>query len=396
MKKLYIVLLALAVGVFFASTALAFHEGSEGTAEGALGVSGTYYMDAESNDDNAGGSSKWYDDEMELVLRVNLNDVTAVIDFEITDDETWDGSNNSSGGLLNGYWIQWAAMDNLNVKIGEYAPSFGHKVLIYADPQAHHIGLTYGLDSVDLGFYLGKVAEGATYDDEVAEDDIDSMTLTANIKGVDFFSKLNFIYVSVQSGDDSTDGGGTSPMATFAGDASSYLGFDSGFTIGPVGVALEYGSVASDVDAIDGGNFMLVDLGLDDLVGFDLNVHYFSSSEEFSDSALGMGVGDYYPYRIIGWRDAAGPADGLTEVTLIGVSGSYAINDKATFTAKALVSGEQADNALGTEVDLGVNYKFADNVSARFDYNMASLDDENYGTDDDSATDMRARFTFKF
>ena len=386
MKKLSIVMLALVVGVFFAGTALAFHEGTEGTAEGSLGITGSYSVDAESNDDNAGGTSTWYDDDMEIVIKLNKNNVTGVIDLEVTDDETFDGSNVSTPNIVNGYWVQWAAMDNLNVKIGEYAPSFGHKVLIYADPQAHHIGLTYGLDSVDLGFYLGKVDEGATIDDEIAEDDIDSMTLTANVKGVDFFSKLNFIYVSIQSGDDST----------MTGDAASYLGFDSGFSAGPVSVAFEYGSVASDLDAIDGGNFMLADFGLDELVGFDLNIHYFASNEEFSDSALGMGVGDYYPYRIIGWRDAGGPADGLTDVTLIGISGSYAINDKATFTAKALVSGEQADNALGTEVDLGVNYKFADNVSARFDYNMASPDSEAYGANDDSATDMRARFTFKF
>ncbi|UCG37717.1 MAG: hypothetical protein JSV00_05785, partial [bacterium] len=232
MKKLSIILLALALAVFFAGSAMAFHEGDEGTAEGALGITGTYTLDGEINQDNAGGDSRWFDDDLEVVIRVNMLGVTGVIDLEISDDETFDGNDtegDSSDSLIDNYWVEWNAMDNLKVKMGEYALTFGKAVFIYADPPAHHIGLIYsGLDNATLSFFLGKVDEGATTNDESSDDDIDSMSLLINVKGVDFFKKLDIIYVSATAADDAT--------ATF-GDSASYIGLDTAFSAGPVAVA---------------------------------------------------------------------------------------------------------------------------------------------------------------
>jgi hypothetical protein len=404
MKKLYIVLLALVVGVFFASTALAFHEGSEGTAEGALGVSGTYYFDAESTDGNDGSERRGYDDDLEIVLRLNKGTVTGVIDFEISDDGTWDGSNISRGTNLNAsndyvvmgtpggnaivtdtntvtklidnYWIEWAAMDDLTVKIGEYSNSFGRAVLIYADPPAHVIGFKYsGLDAAALGLYLGKIDEGSTTN---TDDDVDSITLTANFK-IEALSKANFIYITADAD----------------GDTSTYIGADLGLTAGPVALGFEYGAVTSDTFAVDGGNFMVAEVGLDELIGFDLNINYFSSNEDFNVDGFGWGHRDFYPYKITGWTDVNGPDD-LTDMTLIGLSASYGLNDKATLSGKILASGESRDMALGTEVDVRLTYKFDDNVTGYFDVATLSPDSEYYGPFDDSVTDMRARLLFKF
>jgi hypothetical protein len=377
MKKLSIVLLALVVGVFFAGTAMAFHNGDEGTSEGALGITGKYTIDAESyaiGDVDA----NWYDDDMEIVLRLNQGTVTGVVDLEITDDENFDGtSKDRTGDLVDNYWVEWAAMDNLKVKIGEYGLSFGAKVLIYAKPAAHHIGVTYQLDAVDLGFYLGKVDEGAEKNDDVIEDDVDSISLLVNVKSVDFFSKLAFLYVTQ---DDSVD------------NQLTYIGFDSKFMAGPVAVNLEYGSVGSDDATYDGGNFLLAQIGLDDVVGFDFNVDYFSSSEEFDDTMLSATGGDFYPYMIVTFR--SGFLGDLNECTLIGLSGSYAINDKMTLVGKVLASGTYGvdDDSVGTEIDAHLKYKFDDNVNATFTVATWSGGDAS----DDSATDLRARFAFKF
>jgi hypothetical protein len=383
MKKLSIVLLALVVGVFFASTALAFHEGDEGTAEGALGVTGKYTLDAESAVDNDGAEGAWFDDDLELVLRINQGTVTATIDFEISDDE-WFDTNVAWRplDLIDNYYVEWQAQDNLKVKIGEYGISFGHKVLIYADPWAHQVGLTYGLDAVDLGFYLGKIWEGG-YDDAVVEDDIDSLTLTASVKNVDFFSKLEFIYLQAT-------------YEEFWGDfTDTYLGFNSAFDVGPVGVALEYGTIGSDFAAIDGGNFILADFDLDEITGYGLKIHFFQSNEEFFDTALGFGGGDYYPYMLYTFR--AGDGGTLNDLMLIGVSGSHALNDKTTLIAKALVSGEWGpnDDSVGTELDFHAKYKFDDNVTGTFTVATWTPGD-GFGAADDTATDLRARFVFTF
>jgi hypothetical protein len=378
MKKLYIVLLALAVGVFFASTAMAFHEGSEGTAEGALGVTGSYTFDAESTDGNDGSERKAYDDDMEIVLRLNKGTVTGVVDLEINDGN-FEGAANNFG--VDNYWIEWAAMDDLTVKIGEYSNSFGRAVLIYADPPAREIGFKYsGFDAAALGLYIGKVTEGVT---TVETDDVDTITLTANFT-VEALSKLNFIYITGDAD----------------GDKATYIGADVGLTAGPVALGFEYGAVTADTFAVDGGNFMVAEVGLDELLGFDLNINYFSSNEDFNIDGFGWGHRDFYPYKIVAWTDAASSdgrdPDKLNEMTLIGLSASYGLNDKATLSGKLLASGTANDDALGTEIDVRLTYKFDDNVTGYFDVATLSPDSEFYGTNDDSVTDMRARFSFKF
>ena len=79
-------MLALAFAVSFAGSALAFHQGDEGTSEGSLGISGKYTVDAETYEDNNGTKGAWYDDDLEVVIRVNQGSVTGVIALEISDD----------------------------------------------------------------------------------------------------------------------------------------------------------------------------------------------------------------------------------------------------------------------------------------------------------------------
>jgi hypothetical protein len=386
MKKFSIILLALVFTVSFVGAAMAYHEGDEGTSEGALGVYGKYTLDAESYSGQGDAETKWYDDDFELVFKVNLGTVTGVVDLEISDDEDFAGGSaegNAPGSIIDNYWIEWNSpiVDGLKFKIGEYGLTFGRAVIIYADPAAHTIGGTYALEGVDLGLYVSKVVDPKAND----SNDHDVLTFTANVKSIDFFKKLNFIYLS--GADDIND------------ESYSVIGIDTAFEAGPVDIALEYGSVSDDV-VTNEADFTYAQFGLDRVVGYGLNLEYFTTSDtgnlnERTDYGSGLG-GDYYPLMIYAFR--SGVNSDLEDVTMIMLGGSYGINDNNTLKGKVLVSGDAGpnDDSIGTEFDLHLVHKFADDISATFTYASWSPGDAYFGGDGDTQTDLRARFSFKF
>ncbi len=173
MKRLSIFLLALAFAVTFAVPAMAVHEGSLDTGPPPPGMEegwamyGDYTIDGEIYDQGA-SESKWYDDEFQFVIKVDRGPVTATVDFEISDDEFFEGSTINPGSnasyvldetisgvdhnadgdtadkitvntydhLLDNYFIEYdagARVEGLGVKIGEYGNSFGRKVAIYSE-----------------------------------------------------------------------------------------------------------------------------------------------------------------------------------------------------------------------------------------------------------------------
>jgi len=77
MKKLSIILLALAFALAFTVPAMAIHIGSEGTSPATLGISGTYQFDGQI-DDTDNGKDEYFDDDLELVMKYVTGDVTAV------------------------------------------------------------------------------------------------------------------------------------------------------------------------------------------------------------------------------------------------------------------------------------------------------------------------------
>jgi hypothetical protein len=373
MKKLSIILLALAFAVSFAGSAMAVHVGDEGTTEGAVGLSGSYTLDAEDNTSNSGVQGQQYDDDLEVVLTINQSAVTAVIDLEISDDGTFDGSGASRpGDVVDNYYVKWDYNDALSFKIGEYGLSFGKKVAVYADPAAHHIGVMYGLDAVDLGLYIGKVAENGTDPDE----DTDAMTLTANFKGIDLFSKLNFVIINQT--DEVNDV------------KTNYTGAEAALMAGPVALGIEYGAYGGDAE----GSFYILDLGLDELVGFDLNVEYFSSNEDFSDQGFSASGGDYYPLFVYEWK---GGDNNFNETSLIILNGSYAVNDMVTLKAAVLASGSFAGESIGNEFDAHAVFALADNVTGTLSYGTWTPSDDYVGVGgDDTAKGIRGRLAFKF
>ncbi len=208
MKKLSIILLALAFALVMAVPAMAIHVGSDQTAEGGLGITGTYKIDGQS-DDRDGTKEEWYDDDFELVMKYSTGAVTAVIDLEISDDGTYDGKDVQRGNvtvpttppdtdtrtkLVDNYWVSYQAMDALMLKFGEYSCGFA-RVISTDGACGHNIQGTYSLDQADITLILSKITEGT---DAGGDDgDVDETVLKVDVKEAGPFDTLAIYYNSM-------------------------------------------------------------------------------------------------------------------------------------------------------------------------------------------------------
>ena len=359
MKKLSIIMLALAFAIVSAGAAFA----------GDVSMTGKYVFDGEDRSDNTGAEGAWYDDDLDITLKITEGNVTAGLALEISDDETFDGGdiNNSTGGgtsFVNDYYVMYQAMDNLSLKFGQYGYTFGNAIGAYAYG-GHNVQANYGLDAADISLILSKIEEDG-------EDDDDSMILTVNVKEAGPFTKLGFAYIS-ETNDASGD------------DEEGFIGLEAALPIGPVAFSLEYGSFSSD-GAGDGGNYMLFGFGLDELVGFDLDLLVFNSNEDLDASMFGN---DYDAMKIL--------TGDIAETTWAALAASYAYNDNLTLAGKALVYGVAGpdDDTIGMEFDLSGTYALADNASYAAGYASWAPGDI-AGADDDTYTKLWHRLTFTF
>ena len=87
MKKLSIILLALAFALVMTVPALAIHIGSEGTSDGSLGITGTYQFDGQVDDDDNGKNEYW-DDDLEVGVALG-NDAVQRLCEEVAMVVTW-------------------------------------------------------------------------------------------------------------------------------------------------------------------------------------------------------------------------------------------------------------------------------------------------------------------
>ena len=360
MKKLSIILLALAFALVMTVPALAIHIGDDGTAEGGLGITGTYKIDGQSNDDD-GTKSAAYDDDFEVVLKFATGPVVATIDLEISDDGSYDGKDITRGAdIVDNYYVTYQAMDALMFKFGEYSCAFG-RAIGTDGACAHNIQATYSLDAADITLILSK-------EDELGEDDDDAMVIKVDVKEAGPFTTL-----SLASYTDANDGSGDPE--------SSYTGLDVALPIGPVAFAMEYGANGSDNE----GNFMLFEIGLEELIGFDVTINYFMSSDDYLAPYSGD---DYAPLGV--FFDEVN--DGQTDATALWVDFGYGVNDNLSVSAAVLAMAENdAGDDLGTEFDVGMKYKLADNVTYQASY--ASFTE---GDVEPDRSELFHRLTLKF
>ena len=238
--------------------------------------------------------------------------------------------------------------DALTLKIGEFF--IGSSAIADDTTGGFNIQAMYGMDSVDLAFAIVKKREdgNASSADADGDEDTDRLVLSADFKEAGPMTKLYLAFV--MENNEATEEG------------ASFMLLDAAAPIGPVTLGLQYGSFGG-TDEISGadaeGNYMLVDIGLEELIGFDLNFQYFSAS----DDLYGGWEEDYAPYQLI-QDEVVLTSETSRDMTTMALTGSYAYNDKLSFGgAYIMAETTDAGDEIGTEFDVIANYKIADNVS---------------------------------
>jgi hypothetical protein len=116
---------------------------------------------------------------------------------------------------------------------------------------------------------------------------------------------------------------------------------------------------------------MLVDIGLEELIGFDLGVRYFTAT----DDLYAGWQEDYAPYQII--QDEVQLTETSRDMTVIGLIGSYGYSDKLSFSGAYVMATTTEDgDDIGSEIDLIANYKIADNVTYKAAVSQFSQGDD--------------------
>lgn len=371
MKKFSITLLALALALVFTVPAMAISLGDDQSPEGSIGFSGRYQFDGEARDVD-GVKTDWFDDDLDLSIILIKGDVKALIGLEIADTNPWEGSDNQTSGVTNvvdNYYVEWSAMDNLKVKIGEYGLSFG-RAIGTDTAGARQIQVTYSMDAVDITGALIKNASDITN-----EDDDDELYLKLSAKEAGPFTKLDVVSYT--------------QMNDVSANENSYIGVDLALPLGPVDLGFEYGANGGDLE----GTFMLIEIGLEELVGFDLGVNYFVSSDDYTGPYDGN---DWAPGMILGDQVNGNVGD----MTAIWLNAKYAVNDKLSIGGIAILSAENdAGTEYGTEIDVALMYKIADNIDYKLGYGTYSEGDFGAGSpvgDDVDRTEIFHRLQFKF
>jgi hypothetical protein len=387
MKKLSIVLLALAFAIVSAGAVFA----------GDPDISGKYVIDSEDlnwdDDQNA-----WWDVDIDVYFTWTEGNSTVYWRAELADTD--DVASGKGTNIVDDLWISYQFNDNLKLKVGEY--------FMATNPIADdttggwNVQLMYGMDAVDLSVTIDKEVEGLDTTGANTEDaDIDRYILDANFKEAGPLTKLNFRYVSETN--------------EAASEGASLMAVKFALPAGPVTIDGEYGTFSGtngiavsgtdapkyglagavdpgDIDAE--GDYMMFTFGLDELVGFGLDIGYLATSEDL----YALWQEDFAPFQII-LDDISPAAESNANVTAIWVGGDYAYNDNLTLGATYIMASltddagaNDAGDTFGSEIDLIANYKFADNVSYKFAIGMFSEGDISVG----DATKVMQRITVTF
>ena len=374
MKKFSIILLALAFGLVMTVPALAIHIGDERDPQGALGITGQYVLDGEKVDYD-GDEAAWYDNDVDVNFTWNMGDVTVRWRAELDDTEGLEGAKNNAG-IIDDLWVMYKASDALSFKFGEYF--IGSSAVADDTTGGFNIQVMYGLDAVDLSLAIAKLDEdGASSSaDADGDEDVERYVLGASFKEAGPMTKLNLTYVME---DDQVNEEGP-----------SFMLLEAGLPIGPVSLGLEYGSFGgTDSGGADAeGNYMIFDIGLEELVGFDLGINYFVAS----DDLFGDWEEDYAPFQII-QDEVVIDSETSRDMTTIALTGSYGVNDNLKISAAYIMAETTEDgDEIGSEIDVVANYKIADNVT--YKAAIGSFSDGDLGFGDITKYFNRLTFTF--
>jgi hypothetical protein len=397
MKKFSVILLAMAIAAVFAAPAMAVHVGDVGTGNTSLAIQGKYKLDGEYQeiswkdpgivspgtpiDGVKDVSNTFMDDDFELVVVGVIGDVKGVVDWEIADG-AFAGHTNFDVRVDN-YWVEWKFHDNWNFKAGEYAINWARNFAIY-NGGGRNIRLDWDLEGVKLVGIYGKVVDDVRLDgDSVVEADQNQIYLGASVKSISFFSALDFVLVYqnlMQSGD-------TGDIPNDKSYGTGFFSVNYGIPLGNFWINGELGSFFGDAtptaadetagiypDPSDAkGIYNITEVGVD-VNGWVIEGVLLYTDEDFkaTQDVESRFDDDYQPLE---WFLDEFNGFGQN-VTALWFTVDKSINDKlavggaimpfATQTGE-VISGAGTED-YGTEIDLNLTYKLADNVKYNLNF----------------------------
>jgi len=360
MKKLSIILLALALALVFTVPAMAIHIGEDDSPEGSLGITGRYQFDGEMRDIDAPGFDvkDYFDDDLDISLVMIKGPVKAFLGLEPGDTNPFEGTGHK--GIVDNYYIDWSAMDNLTFRIGEYGLSF-NRTIGTDGAGARNIQATYNMDALDIIGALIIEDDGANgamagTTTSATDDDNNTLMVRLNVNEAGPFTKLDIVSYTEMNDVE---------VLGVAADENSYIGVDLAVPVGPIDIAFEYGGNGGDLD----GEFMLAEFSWKGMENWDIGVNYFKSSDDYLEA---YDDNAWSPVIILGDQIN----EDVLDISFVWLDATYQVNDKLRIAGQALVMSENdAGTEYGTEVDIGFKYQIADNVSWGFAYGMYSAGD---------------------
>lgn len=389
----------MAMAAFFAAPAMAVHVGDVGTGNTSLAIQGKYKLDGEYNTvsfkdpgiiDTGGpiGVDQVdvmnMDDDFELVITAVIGDVKGVVDFEIADG-TFAGHGNIDARVDN-YWVEWKFHDNWNFKAGEYAVNLGRSFAVY-NGGGRNIRLDWNLEGLDLIGIYGKVLDDSWINGTTVEEaDQNQMYLGASIKAISFFSKLDvwLVYQNLMQ----------SAMAGNPPDDKSYgtglFMVDFGIPFGNWHVNAEIGSFFGDntpngvvgpngyPDPSDAkGLWTIAELGVDvSAWAFEGVLMYTDKDFKAAQDIEDRFDDDYAPLE---WF--LDEINGFGQnVTAIWFTADWSVTDRFSLGGALMPFATQTEEWVdgagtedyGTEIDLNLTYKLADNVTYNLNFGYFS------------------------
>jgi len=409
MKKFLLIALAVAFG---ATTAVA----GDVTASGKYWLSGQM-LDTKSSPAGNKVSDAFYLNDFQLNTTVTQGAVAAFINWEIVDSNKGElaglSRNRHSNGvtdIVSNYYITYKASDALTLKTGSYGLQWGRGLFISDTRNStntqgvvgYNIGVAYGLEMVDLGLTISQLAEADYVESatKTVDADVVGYLLSAGFKKAGPFTKLNIYLLDVmQDKGLFTYVSGASPSKS-----ATLIGVDFAVPAGPVALAGELGFFGGDIVGATAvskseGNYVELEAGFKELVGFDLNLGILYSSDKATSSTYGD---NWSPLLLLGNNHLTATNFDNGNKTLVWIAGSYAVNDKVTLggvilpyaQATKVVTGSKK---LGTEVDLTATFKLADNATYSASYGTVSFGDLGkavFGLKDASTLYNKISFSF--
>ena len=405
MKKFLVLALALTFVLSMSIFAFADDGGQDSIRSMAAGsnvliggdarVRGTWKSNYNMNDDEDADVRNW-DQRVRLKLDANVGSGIEVRTRFSTDNQQWDGTNQTNSNLATDYAYLHIPVQGIVIDAGRLKRSWGNKLLIW-DQSRDSFQITTNLGDTQLGLYTDKVDDSSVdaNGDEDANaggenlEDHDNYGIFANYSAGNLTAGLHIIREEDNTGN--TDANGT--------EASAYLNT----SVGAISIAAEIAYKGGDINEIEnedptaGFIYAATDIGAINVNGFVAMLKNGFVADNHLTPTVFFGTDN--PTAI---ADVQAASDSTTMAIVIGagtdLSSDLSVSAKIGYFDLENLGAELGGTDTGhedvTEIDLGLAYKLADNAVYKVDFGYMMPD--KITTKDDAAMALAHKVEVSF